>query len=141
MKWFDWFFKRGSEQCDGGPHLPLPPLDLLDRVYRLPNGTELKVVGYQLAGKFLSIPFLLRCRTMDTDETVLIDPMLIRKSATDITPPGIRREAPRSPHPRDKEEVLRIIGWTSKTVYENGLPVRSSLIRLAEEDEGEGEVP
>lgn len=138
MSWFDWFLKRGSNQKGDNPHLPLPPHDLLDRVFRLPDGTECKVIGYQSGGRFLGLPYLLRCRILDTDEVILIDPMLIRKSSTDITPPDVSREASRSPHPRDKEEVLRIIGWESKTDNENGVPIRADLIRLAEEDEGEG---
>lgn len=137
MSWFDWFFTRGSERNEGNAHLPVPPLDLLDRVYRLPDGSGIKIVGFQSGGKFLSVPFILRCRILDTGEVVLIDPMLIRRSSTDITPPDVKREASRSPHPRDKEEVLRIIGWSSRTDYVNGIPVRSHRFPIADQDEGE----
>lgn len=102
------------------------------------DGAEMKVIGYQSGGKFLSVPFVLHCRIMDTDEVVLIDTMFIRQFCTDITPCGVRRVAPRTPHPRE-EEVLRIIGWSSKTEYENGVPVREHLVRIADADRGEGD--
>lgn len=92
------------------PVRPQPPLDLLNRHFRLPHEGEVKVVGYQKAGKFFAIPHLVRCRSVDSEELLLVNPAFIRAHGEDVTPPDCRIEASRMPHAVQGEEVARIVG-------------------------------
>ena len=118
--------------------VPHPPYDLLDHEFLFPNGMKIRVVGFQFGGRFLRIPFVVRCRVLETHEIVLIDPLFVRRCATDVTPLVSIKEADRKPFVPRQEEVLRVIGWSFKTEFDHGVPVRCDLVRIADQDEGEG---
>lgn len=133
------FGKDRSRARDRGSQRPSdaqPPYDLLDRHYRLPDGLEVNVIGFQYGGKLLRIPFVVRCRVSRTQETVLIDPSFVRRFGTEITPTEVRLETLPKPYVVNEDEVLQIIGWS----FENGIPIQSHLIRIADEKQGEGGV-
>jgi hypothetical protein len=112
---------------------PLPPYALLDRSFRLDDGTGVKVIGWQYGGKHLRVPFVVRCR-VETGEVIIIDPDYIRQCATDITPFVVKREAYRHPHVPTEEEVVRVVGWVSRTRFDGSRPTESRLRRIVEED-------
>ena len=141
----DRFFKTPQKPVlakgmENSISLPLPPYDLLDRHFQLPDEVEVKVVGFQYGGKLLHIPFLVRCRVIQTAELVLIDPKYIRRVGHDITPLDAKKEALRKPFVPREEEVARLIGWKSRTkTGKNSLP-DTELNRIADQDRGEGGV-
>lgn len=127
----------GEKGIENSKPLPLPPYDLLDRHFRLPDGSEIKVVGFQYA-PLLRVPFVLRCRVIESGEVVLIDPDLLRRFATEITPFNPKREAFRRPYVPRSEETLRVIGWETRTNRDPKNRLVTDLVRIADQDRGEG---
>jgi len=139
----DRFFKMTDKSTDHNgvadpKPLSLPPYNLLDRHFRLSDGVEVKIIGFQYGGKF-HVPFLLRSRIVQTGELLLIDPDYVRRF-DDITPSHAKQEALRKPFvPRSQEEeVTRVIGWTSRTKLGRDNQPFTQLIRIADQDRGEG---
>jgi len=129
-----------KSQVENSKPLSLPPYDLLDRHFRLPDDAELKIIGFQYGGKFLDVPFVVRCRVLETGELVLIDPDYVRRFGYDMTPFDAKKEALRKPFVPRKEEVARVIGWKSQTKFgKDNRPV-TELVRLTDTNRGEGRV-
>lgn len=136
------FGKDRSRARDRGSQRPSdaqPPYDLLDRHYRLPGGLNVKIVGFQYGGKVLRVPFVLRCRDLDTMELLLVDPDFIRRFGTEIIAVDAKLEALRKPYVTSKVEVLRVVGWEPRIGLARGKDPHTDLVRIAEEDGGEGD--
>lgn len=138
MRWFDRVRKSSSgASAHKAAGCPLPPFDLLDRSFRMEDTTEIKVIGWQYGGKFLRVPFLVRCRVLDNQEIVLVDPEFIRNNGTDVTRFPVVCEAFRKPYVSRSEEIVRLVGWESGIATNEGQVIDSSFKRVFKGTRGE----